>query len=520
MRLRSYRNSADKLGFSDTATALAFASSLPIALPCLDTLHILLEPTIDRVSALDIGSMTFVWTMLIAVMFTALSLLFVCLLKTSYHRLGATIVNAGGVAYLLGYAVLTAVAFTSDIPPTILIAAGLFLGFGATILAANWLSRVRFLDFHSSFSALIVALLALAIANAVVLFLPPAMGSSLLFALACVGTLGGVRGNRRHDHQSHQPAERESNWWDVFGSFDLSLLEGTGDFKPLGSRILFFVATPLIMLLLFIVNRTMSPDASEPFSPLLIGCLLVVPCSLPLLSVKSDPELINISYRLYLPLLAFLTFAVNSLVSDTTLGIVTSVGIDAFCTLYFMLISGMVLAMAGRMRSLSLPVSSILLIGLGLIALLSYTRVDAGALIAYQRHMLMALFVMAVAALLATPGSRMWRMILEGVDRSERNTEGPSFAERCETVAQEYGLTEREAEILGYLGRGHSAAYVAEMLVIAESTARSHRKNIYRKLGINSREELLELLDSRSESTVEHPSENPATSREAGGSVD
>ncbi len=514
MRLRLYRNSADKLGFPGTVTALAFASSLPIALPCLDTLHILLEPTVDRAPALDIGSMTFVWTMLIAVMFTALSLLFVCLLKTSYHRLSKTIVNAGGIAYLLGYAVLTAVAFTSDIPATVLIAAGLFLGFGATILATSWLSHIRFTDFHSSFSALIVALLALAIANTVVLFLPPTAGSSLLFALACVGTMGGLVGSRRRNCQNYQPAESESNWWDVFGSFDLSLLEGTGDLKPLGSRVLFFVATPLIMLLLFIVNRTMSPDTSEPLSPLLIGCLLVVPCSMPLLFVKSDPELINFSYRLYLPLLAFLTFAVNSLVSDTTLGIVTSVGIDVFCTLYFMLVSGMVLAMAGRMRSLSLPASSILLIGLGLIALLSYTRVDAGALISYQRHMLMALFVMAVAALLATPGSRIWRMILEGVDRNERNAEGPSFAERCEAIAQEYGLTERETEILGYLGRGHSAAYVAEMLVIAESTARSHRKNIYRKLGINSREELLELLDSLSGNTEERPAEDSTASHE------
>lgn len=488
---------------------MAFFSSLPIVLPCLDTLHVVLESTIERSPALDIGSMTFVWTMLVAVMFTALALLFVCLLKTSYHRLGTPIVNVGGISYLLGYSVLVFSAFDFPVPPTIIIAAGLFLGFGATILSAGWLSHMRFSSFRSAFSALIAALSSLSLVNTVVLLLPPAAGSSELFVLACAGVAGGLARNRRHD-DLRNGAMGESNWWDVFGSFDLSLLEGVDELKPLGSRFLFFIATPLIMLLLFIVNRTMSPPVPEPFSSTLLGCLVMAPCSLPLLLIRSDPELINVSYRLYLPLLSFCTFAVNSLVSDTTMGIVMGAGINAFCTLYFMLVSGMLLTMAGRMRSLSLPVSGILLIGLGLIALLSYTQVDAGSLVTYQRHMLMALFVLAVAALLMTPGSRMWRMILEGVDRSERDVQGPPFTEQCETIAREHGLTERETEILGYLGRGHSATYVADTLVIAESTARSHRKNIYRKLGVGSREELLELFNERPDDSPGRASDSPA----------
>lgn len=56
-------------------------------------------------------------------------------------------------------------------------------------------------------------------------------------------------------------------------------------------------------------------------------------------------------------------------------------------------------------------------------------------------------------------------------------------------------LTRRENEILSYLGRGHSNAYIAEKLFISESTVRTHVKHIYQKLEIHSREELFVLLD-------------------------
>lgn len=66
---------------------------------------------------------------------------------------------------------------------------------------------------------------------------------------------------------------------------------------------------------------------------------------------------------------------------------------------------------------------------------------------------------------------------------------------RCRKTAEKFGLSPRETEILGYLGRGHGIVFIANTLVISESTVRTHVKNIYRKLGVNSREELLQLVD-------------------------
>ena len=40
-----------------------------------------------------------------------------------------------------------------------------------------------------------------------------------------------------------------------------------------------------------------------------------------------------------------------------------------------------------------------------------------------------------------------------------------------------------------------TAARAAQELVVAESTIRTHRKNIYQKMGISSREELMDLIE-------------------------
>ena len=54
---------------------------------------------------------------------------------------------------------------------------------------------------------------------------------------------------------------------------------------------------------------------------------------------------------------------------------------------------------------------------------------------------------------------------------------------------EEVALTEREAEVLGLIGRGLRNAEVARELKIAESTVAGYIKSVYRKLGISSRAE-------------------------------
>lgn len=72
-------------------------------------------------------------------------------------------------------------------------------------------------------------------------------------------------------------------------------------------------------------------------------------------------------------------------------------------------------------------------------------------------------------------------------------------AAACERLADENALSEREQDVLAMMARGYAPAYIADALVISDSTVRTHVKAIYRKLGISSREELIGLVEKASE---------------------
>lgn len=68
-------------------------------------------------------------------------------------------------------------------------------------------------------------------------------------------------------------------------------------------------------------------------------------------------------------------------------------------------------------------------------------------------------------------------------------------AERLREVSRLYGLTQREADMLAYLLKGRSVPYIAKVDSISENTVKSHMKHLYAKLGVHSRQELIDLLD-------------------------
>ena len=81
-----------------------------------------------------------------------------------------------------------------------------------------------------------------------------------------------------------------------------------------------------------------------------------------------------------------------------------------------------------------------------------------------------------------------------GGKEAESADGGTPFDERVAAVAEVYALTEREAEVLGILARGHGLGRVQEVLFIAEGTAITHRRHIYQKLDVHSKAELIDLV--------------------------
>lgn len=73
-------------------------------------------------------------------------------------------------------------------------------------------------------------------------------------------------------------------------------------------------------------------------------------------------------------------------------------------------------------------------------------------------------------------------------------TEEDRYAARAKELAGEYRITARESEIMLQLARGRSAAFIAEELVCSPATVRTHMKSIYAKLGVHSKQQLIDLF--------------------------
>jgi DNA-binding CsgD family transcriptional regulator len=66
-------------------------------------------------------------------------------------------------------------------------------------------------------------------------------------------------------------------------------------------------------------------------------------------------------------------------------------------------------------------------------------------------------------------------------------------------IARNKKLTPREAEVFGLLARGRSVPFIRDSLVVSRDTAATHVKHIYAKLEVHSRQELIDLIQNKSE---------------------
>lgn len=62
-------------------------------------------------------------------------------------------------------------------------------------------------------------------------------------------------------------------------------------------------------------------------------------------------------------------------------------------------------------------------------------------------------------------------------------------------LQEECGLSDREMQVALLIAQGRSKVYIAEQLFITENTVRTHAKNAYAKLGVHSKQELMDLFE-------------------------
>lgn len=79
------------------------------------------------------------------------------------------------------------------------------------------------------------------------------------------------------------------------------------------------------------------------------------------------------------------------------------------------------------------------------------------------------------------------------------STENGSFCATGQEISVRCKLTDRESEILLLLARGRSSTYIGEALYLSPNTVRGHIKNIYAKLEVHSKQEIIDLFTDQAE---------------------
>lgn len=70
------------------------------------------------------------------------------------------------------------------------------------------------------------------------------------------------------------------------------------------------------------------------------------------------------------------------------------------------------------------------------------------------------------------------------------------WTRKCNAVADEYHLSEREVDVLFLLSKGRTINYISDELHISFNTAKSHIRHVYIKTGVHTRQELLDMIES------------------------
>ena len=67
----------------------------------------------------------------------------------------------------------------------------------------------------------------------------------------------------------------------------------------------------------------------------------------------------------------------------------------------------------------------------------------------------------------------------------------------CKEICDQYQLTPREQEVFALLAKGRNAEHIGKELFISMHTVKTHTSRIYRKLSINSQQELIDCIEDR-----------------------
>jgi len=133
-----------------------------------------------------------------------------------------------------------------------------------------------------------------------------------------------------------------------------------------------------------------------------------------------------------------------------------------------------------------------------------YTMMALLGVDAYQTFLVVLVFslvfiVLFTVSVTVTPYGCDHLTVPEDYEHDEENNEYKSvrkaWGKACDIVAQRYRLTPRETEVFLLLAKGRNSKVIERELNISNHTVKSHNYNIYRKMGVESQQELIDTIE-------------------------
>lgn len=115
---------------------------------------------------------------------------------------------------------------------------------------------------------------------------------------------------------------------------------------------------------------------------------------------------------------------------------------------------------------------------------------------------LLLFFVLTSSLYLMNASNLKTHWGMTAIDDTQESV-GLTLDQSCEELASRTGLTEREKEVVMHIVRGRDRQAIAEKLFISEGTVKVHMRNIYQKLDIHSKQELIKLVEDIEDSYKE-----------------
>ncbi len=129
----------------------------------------------------------------------------------------------------------------------------------------------------------------------------------------------------------------------------------------------------------------------------------------------------------------------------------------------------------------------------------SYARVLDGGTLTLLLGLVGTGFAACYVVFTKTPSSEAtWGIAVADVEAANAIEEKPGEEESvwsaCAHLAYRYGLTRREEQVLALVARGYTASQIEEELSITNSTVKTHTNAVFRKLGVHSRKEIVDMV--------------------------